>query len=135
KLVASTEEACEEMPQNYVYDITECDNGGLKFIRVVNGEPTEITINLYNCWQQVADVRIESNHDLTVEYTNGDIVNRGSVQGPPGATGATGATGAQGEQGEKGDTGDQGLPGIQGPPGATGPQGEPGECDQCPAPA
>jgi len=66
---------------------------------------------------------------------NGEWINAGSIQGPPGVQGPQGATGTQGPQGiqgEQGPTGPQGATGVQGPigeqgeVGAQGPIGEPG---------
>lgn len=63
---------------------------------------------------------INSNGELTIFYTNGQIANLGAILGPAGKDGAPGERGLQGEVGPQGP---QGIPGPKGDKGDTGPQG------------
>ncbi|MGN1118999.1 MAG: collagen-like protein [Oscillospiraceae bacterium] len=71
----------------------------------------------------------ETNHTITLTFTDGSVLATGNLQGSKGDkgdTGATGATGATGLQGPKGDTGATGATGPKGETGANGADGTDG---------
>ncbi len=75
----------------------------------------------------IASILINENGELVITYTDGVVVNVGTVVGADGLKGDKGDQGEQGIQGEKGDKGDQGEQGIQGEQGVQGEKGDKGD--------
>jgi hypothetical protein len=136
-LMASAEEACEEMPTEYVKSINFCTPGGqLEIVKMVDGVEVIEYGSPAACMSYVEN--IQSCADGVISYTqvsDGLIqtleidLNACGVVGEPGPQGEQGPQGIQGEQGEQGEQGPQGIQGL------TGAQGEPGldgDCPECP---
>lgn len=74
----------------------------------------------------ISSAIVNSDGNLIVTLSTGDVIDAGYVKGDAGAAGEKGDAGAQGEQGPAGDTGAQGAPGPQGIQGIAGPAGAQG---------
>jgi hypothetical protein len=127
-LMASAEEACEEMPTEYVRTINFCTEGGqIEVVKVVDGVEVIEYGSPAACMSYVEN--IIGCTDGTIEYTQ---VSDGLIETLEIDLNACGIVGIQGEQGETGPQGIQGIQGEQGIPGEPGVCEEPCDTDNAP---
>lgn len=146
KLIASTEEACEEMPPTYVKSIDFCTDGEqppgtVTVVNVVDGVESTTYLSLTNCLKYVEAITCNS-AGLTVSTNEFGVLESEDIDFaacgiPVGEVGPPGPAGPQGPPGEDGEDGADGAPGEPGAPGADGADGADGVCDpeDCIAPA